>query len=95
MVKKTRSRAAAKNADAPTESTVDSVLGELEGLVEELEGGDLPLEQALKRFEHGVTLARQGSSMLDAVEQRVEILLAGSDDPVPFEAADESENDHA
>lgn len=66
---------------------IDQVLGELERVVAELEAGDLPLESALKRFEDGVRLARQGGQLLDAVEQRVEMLLEGSDGTVPFPGA--------
>lgn len=64
---------------------IDAVLGQLETVVEELEGGELPLEQALSRFEEGVKLARQGTAMLDAMEERVEVLLAHDGKTVPFD----------
>src|SRR5262245_6826426 len=48
---------------------------ELEALVERLEHGDLPLEEALKQFERGVTLTRACQAALKAAEQKVEILL--------------------
>ncbi len=63
---------------------IDEILDRLEGVVQELEAGDLPLEEALRRFEHGVGLARRGSTLLDAVEERVEQLLADRDEAVPF-----------
>lgn len=63
---------------------IDALLGGLESVVKELEAGDLPLERALERFEEGVRLARQGSRLLDAVEERVEMLLADRDEAVPF-----------
>lgn len=78
--------AVSKGDDAPT---IDAVLDGLESVVTELEGGDLPLEQALARFERGVALARQGSAMLDRVEERVEVLLAERDETVPFRPADD------
>ncbi len=72
-------------AEAPAESpAIDRVLGDLERVVAELEAGDLPLETALKRFEDGVRLARQGGQLLDAVEQRVEVLLEGREGTAPF-----------
>ena len=67
------------------EPGIDSVLDGLEGVVEELESGELPLEKALARFEEGVRLARQGTKILDAVEERVEVLLADRDEAVPME----------
>jgi exodeoxyribonuclease VII small subunit len=50
---------------------------ELEGLVERLEQGDLPLEEALKLFERGVALTKTCQVALKAAEQKVEILLRG------------------
>ena len=73
----------AKAADEPSLS-IDEILDGLESVVTELEAGDLPLEDALKRFEQGVELARKGSTVLDAVEERVEELLADRDEAVPF-----------
>lgn len=67
---------------------IDEILDRLEAVVQELEAGDLPLEEALRRFEHGVGLARRGSAMLDGVEERVEQLLADRDEAVPFTSED-------
>jgi exodeoxyribonuclease VII small subunit len=72
---------------------IDQVLGDLERVVAELEAGDLPLETALKRFEDGVRLARQGGQLLDAVEQRVEMLLEGREGTAPFPGARDDENE--
>jgi exodeoxyribonuclease VII small subunit len=70
---------------------------ELEALVEQLERGDLPLEQAMQRFERGVALTRECQGALKAAQQRVEILLqksggAASLEPFAADAA-ESGND--
>jgi len=65
----------------------DQVLGQLRAIVERLEGGNLSLEQSLAAFEEGVRLSRAGARMLDAAEQRVEILLrdeGGAERAVPF-----------
>ena len=77
----------------PEAPAIDTVLGELERVVAELEAGDLPLEIALRRFEDGVRLARQGGQLLDAVEQRVEMLLEGREGSVPFPGADTQGDD--
>ena len=62
---------------APATETPDfeRALGELEKLVERLERGDLPLEEALKTFERGVALTRHCQTSLKAAQQKVEILL--------------------
>lgn len=51
---------------------------ELEALVERLQRGDLPLEEALKQFERGVALTRACQNALKAAEQKVEILMKSS-----------------
>jgi exodeoxyribonuclease VII small subunit len=50
-------------------------LSELEGLVQRLEKGELPLEESLAAFERGMSLVRQLGERLTQVEQRVEVLL--------------------
>ena len=62
--------------DDDTGPDFESSLEELEALVERLEQGDLPLEDALRSFERGVALTRQCQSVLANAQQKVEILLA-------------------
>ena len=63
-----------KKNEAP--ASFETALGELEQIVNRLESGSLPLEEALGEFE----LARQGQAKLQQAEQRVQILLADSED---------------
>jgi exodeoxyribonuclease VII small subunit len=69
----------------------EKALAELESLVERLERGDLPLDEALKIFERGVALTRHCQTSLQAAQQKVEILLKKSGQPeiVPFEPSGE------
>lgn len=67
-------------------------LAELETLVERLERGDLPLEEALKDFERGVELTRHCQTALKTAQQRVEILLRREEsrtEIAPFLASEE------
>jgi exodeoxyribonuclease VII small subunit len=68
----------------------EQALAELEGLVERLEHGDLPLDEAMKAFERGVALTRQCHSSLQAAQQKVEVLLkrSGAEEIQPFTATD-------
>ena len=50
-------------------------LARLEGIVGELEKGELALEKALKLFEEGITISRFCNAKLDEAERKVEILL--------------------
>ena len=54
---------------------LEKSLADLETLVEELESGDLPLDQAMKKFEEGIKLTRGCQAALKDAEQKVEILL--------------------
>ena len=69
----------------------EKALAELESLVENLERGELPLEETLKQFERGIELTRSCQKALQAAEQRVEILLADSETetPKPYDEAGE------
>ncbi len=53
----------------------EAALAELEQLVEQMEQGELPLEESLKSFERGVALTRQCQQALQAAEHKVQILL--------------------
>jgi exodeoxyribonuclease VII small subunit len=56
--------------------SLESILERLGRVVENLEKGDLPLEESLKIFEEGVRLTREGQRRLDAAERRIEVLLS-------------------
>ena len=60
-----------------TGSDFEDTLAQLEQRVRQLEGGDVPLEQALELFEQGVELARKAHEHLDAAESRVAALSRG------------------
>lgn len=53
----------------------ESLFEELESVVEQLEQGDVHLEEALKLFERGIVLCRKGTERLDAAERTVQQLI--------------------
>jgi len=55
--------------------TFESCLEELEKVVKELEGGDLPLERSLELFERGMGLSESCRKQLEQAETRVEMLI--------------------
>ena len=57
-----------------SEKKFEDALHDLEGIVEQLETGDLALDEALTAFEQGVALVRQLGDKLTEVEKRVEVL---------------------
>ena len=65
-------------------------LAELESLVEQLESGDLDLDQSLKQFKRGVELTRHCQAVLEKAQQTVEKLIDNDDESsaVPFDSSD-------
>jgi exodeoxyribonuclease VII small subunit len=64
----------------------ETALVELEGLVGQLEQGELSLEESLQRFERGVALVRTCQAHLQLAEQKVEQLTGRESEPqiTPF-----------
>ena len=69
----------------------EDCLQRLEKIVDELEKGNVPLEQAIKLFEDGEQLSNSCRKQLDAAEGKVEILLKqnGKLQAEPFEPSAE------
>ena len=79
-----------------SESTFEEALGQLETVVARLEGGDLPLEEALRAFEEGIRLARMCAARLEDAEQRVRLLTRapdGTEAELPFAVGNEGATD--
>lgn len=68
----------------------EEALGRLETLVQNLERGDLSLDESLRAFEEGVKLSKSCLKLLDEADRRVEILLGdrGRKKIRPFPAGD-------
>ena len=69
----------------------EDCLQRLEQIVDELEKGNVPLEQALKLFEEGVQLTATCRKELEEAEGKVEILLKqnGKLQPEAYEGVQE------
>lgn len=64
----------------------ETSLKKLETIVEQLEQGDLALEQSLKLFEEGVSLSAACKQELDAAEGKVQMLVKQRDGSHKLEA---------
>ncbi len=69
----------------------EECLQRLEKIVDELEKGNVPLEQALKLFQEGMELSNSCRQELEQAEGKVEILLKqnGKIQAEPFEPSAE------
>ena len=61
------------------EMKFEDALKKLEKIVSELEGGELSLDESLKRYEEGVKLSRLLSKELEAAKKKVEVLVKKDD----------------
>jgi exodeoxyribonuclease VII small subunit len=73
------------------EKKFEAALARLEEIVQELEKGDLPLEQSLKLFEEGIKLSRICNSRLEEAERKVEILIKDKNGNVTAQTFKEEE----
>jgi len=60
-------------ADAPLD--FEQSMKRLETIVEELESGELTLEDSIARYEEGIKLSRRLQQVLDESEKRIERLV--------------------
>ena len=71
--------------------TFEQNLSQLETIVNQLEQGDVPLEQALDQFQKGVALSKQLQATLEGAEKTLTRMMNENGDEVPFEQADANE----
>ena len=66
-------------AQAPTElpANYEAAMQELEGLVAQMEAGDLPLDQLLAAYKRGAELLQVCRDKLQAVEDQIKVLDKG------------------
>jgi len=68
--------------------TFESAMKRLETIVQDLERGDLSLDEALKKFQEGMKISKFCSDKLDESEKKVSILLRDEEGGIqeePFE----------
>lgn len=73
---------------AKQEKTFDESLNELEKIVEKLEQGDVPLEEALDKFQEGITLSRKLKKTLQDAEESLAKIVTENGDEELFEEGD-------
>lgn len=68
---------------------LETSLTEISHLIEQMEQGNLSLEQSLQQFERGITLIKHAQKILQQAEQKVQILMQNEN----RESLDSYEND--
>ncbi|MCI0504962.1 MAG: exodeoxyribonuclease VII small subunit [Gammaproteobacteria bacterium] len=71
----------------------EAAIAELESLVEEMEQGNISLEDSLKKFERGIELTRTCQQALQEAEQKIQMLIEKkqSDEVVDVDDLDQSD----
>lgn len=70
----------------------EKALEQLEQIVQEMESGELTLENALKKFEEGIKLSRYCSQKLEDTEKKITLLMEqanGSIEETHFDTGDD------
>jgi len=71
------------------EMKFEDALKKLEKIVEDLEAGDLSLDEALEKYEEGIKLSKLCAKKLELAKKKVEILLKSEDGSVELKPFDE------
>ncbi len=67
------------DTDATAGLTFEDALKRLEAIVQQLERGDVPLEQAIALYEEGNRLRARCQDRLEAAQARIEQIVRGAD----------------
>ena len=74
-------------------TTFEQALGKLEAIVEQIESGEIGLEESIARYEEGITLIKQCRTILDAAEKKIQLLAkAEGGDLAPAGELDEPDS---
>jgi exodeoxyribonuclease VII small subunit len=75
-----------ETADKP--QSFEQALDRLEEIVEQIESGEVPLEESIEKYEEGTKLVKQCRRILDTAEHKIQ-LLTKSEDGESLEAVGE------
>ena len=73
-VKTTTTQKKASPKKTEEKLTLEEMFGQLEGITTELEGQELPLEEAFSMYRKGMELLKQCNDAIDTVEKELQIL---------------------
>lgn len=71
------------DTQTPTAQTYESAVEELEAIIDQIESGEIGLEQSIRRYERGAVLLKHCREILNQAEQRVTTLDAKALDGAP------------
>lgn len=75
--------------ESKEELSFENAMKELETIVEKLEAGDVPLEQAIAYYQKGMDLSKLCSDKLRHVEEQMVQIVNSQGETEPFEIQEE------
>ncbi|MBD9835137.1 exodeoxyribonuclease VII small subunit [Enterococcus faecalis] len=72
------------------EKTFEESLNDLEEIVQRLERGDVPLEEALAAFQEGMALSKQCQDTLEKAEKTLTKMMTENNEEIVFEESEEA-----
>ena len=72
------------------EKTFEESLNALEEIVQRLERGDVPLEEALAAFQEGMALSKQCQDTLEKAEKTLTKMKTENNEEIVFEESEEA-----
>ena len=82
---------ATKKSKSPEKFEFEKALEQLEKIVNDLESGELTLDESIREFEKGVDLSRLCQKKLELAEERVKKLIEKADGKIDMELFEEHE----
>lgn len=70
----------------------EEALRKLEKIVEDLEKGELSLDDALKKYQEGIELSRSCSSRLENAKKKIDVLVKNKKGEFEFKPLDETKS---
>lgn len=62
--------------------TLEESFDALDGIIDELQGGELTLEESFKKYEEGMKLIKNCTDSIDKVEKKLLVINGGEDEAV-------------
>lgn len=72
-------------------ASFEEQLKELEEIVQKLEGGEVPLEESLALFQHGMALSKELSETLGKAEKTLTKIISEDGGSTDFEVAESND----
>jgi exodeoxyribonuclease VII small subunit len=79
-----------KKKDEVSELTFEQAIGQLKGIVDRIEQGEIPLQDSLEQYEKGMALIKHCRDILQKAEKRIE-KISKEGPPEPEKEQEKSE----